>query len=368
MSPGVAIETAQSDAAHPDHDQVDVDGRPGIRQGPPGPEVEREQDQPAGQVAHRERDRGRADRVRGAGRAAGDRAGGQQFGQPEDQVVGVEPVGVQREADPGEPDRDEQAGELGQPEPAEVVDEGDGQLHDHQDVRQVEEQLQPAGGALPPQVQPGRPDHRDRSGLAFLGLHRRSGRPRTPPAGPRPPRPRPARSRPAAGRPSRSRARSSGSSASRRSCRDGAGRVAGLDQHRRIPDQFLDAADPGADQRQPGQQRLLGHQRPGLPGRGQQRDIGRGQQRAAARRDDRAVGPPDPSSAIRRSSAGRSGPSPTTTNRRSAAIAYAGGDVRDHGPGSSAAPAGLTVSTRVSSGPTPSSARSSVAVPAVRDR
>ena len=157
--------------AQPDHDQVDVDGRPGVRQVPPGAEVEPEHDQPAGQVAERERDRLRADRVGSAGRTAGDRAGGQQFGQPEDQVVGVEPVGVQREADPGEPDRDEQAGELGQPGPAEVVDEGDGQLHDHQDVRQVEEQLQPAGRALPPQVQPGRPDHRDRSGLAFLGLH-----------------------------------------------------------------------------------------------------------------------------------------------------------------------------------------------------
>jgi hypothetical protein len=103
--------------------------------------------------------------------------------------------------------------------------------------------------------------------------------PRTPPAGRPPRRPRPATSRPAANR----RAAAGPALPGRRQPAQqmgGPGRVAEVDQYRRLPDQLLDAADAGADQRQPGQQRLLGHQRPGLPGRGEQRDISRGQQRA----------------------------------------------------------------------------------------
>ena len=60
----------------------------------------------------------------------------------------VEPVGVEGRADPGPPDGGEQPGEPQRAGGGDVVAQLDRQLGDHQDERQVEEQLQPGRGAV----------------------------------------------------------------------------------------------------------------------------------------------------------------------------------------------------------------------------
>ena len=118
------------------------------------------------------------------------------------------------------------------------------------------------------------------------------------------------------------------------------------------PTRSGDAAHRRADQRQPGQQRLLGDQGPGLPGRGQQGEIRGRQQRAEVvpvpEQGDRQL-------ARRRSARpGRPAPDPpppprTAAPRRSRSAAATSRTRPRFFCGASRA----TVSTRTSSGPTP---------------
>ncbi len=149
--------------AHADEEQIDPDGGPALLDVAPGPCVHQQQDQPAGQIAGGERDGQLADRVGRAGSAARDRGGRGQLADPEHDVVGVEAVGVQREADPGEPDRHEQSDQDTGAVPTEVAVEGLGELHHHQHVGEVEEEFEPAGIPLAAEMQARRPDERFRT-------------------------------------------------------------------------------------------------------------------------------------------------------------------------------------------------------------
>jgi hypothetical protein len=70
------------------------------------------------------------------------------FREAEDQVVGVEPVRVEREAGPRPPDRHEQADEAREHGSARVAGEGGRELRDRRHENEVEVELEPGRVAL----------------------------------------------------------------------------------------------------------------------------------------------------------------------------------------------------------------------------
>jgi hypothetical protein len=130
--------------------QVDPDDAAGVVDVAVGAHVERDEQGREGRVGEGELRRVLADRLLRAGREPGHGQHGQQLPGPVDDVVGVEPVGVDRVADPRPPARAEQRREVAHPAEGEVLAEGEGELGDDQHEREVEEQLEP--GRVPARV------------------------------------------------------------------------------------------------------------------------------------------------------------------------------------------------------------------------
>ena len=123
--------------------QVQVEQRPGGGRVAAGPGVEDQDD-----AAHGHEGQGEAGRAAVQGVVEAERHGddGQHPGQHQDpvqQVVGVEPVGVDGVADPGPPHGHEQAGRAREVGQGAVVLQGVDDLGDRDDEDQVEEQLEP---------------------------------------------------------------------------------------------------------------------------------------------------------------------------------------------------------------------------------
>lgn len=125
---------------------VDGDGRPGVGHVPPRAQIQQGEHEPAEQVAERERGQVGAGGLGGAGGASENAEHGGQLGEAKDQVVGVEPVRVQGESGPGEPDQGEEPGEPQGAGRVRIGEQRAGQLGHDQHVGEVEEQLEPGGG------------------------------------------------------------------------------------------------------------------------------------------------------------------------------------------------------------------------------
>jgi hypothetical protein len=128
-----------------------------------GTQVEIDQHDPEGGLAERELRRQALRCVAGAGGQAGDGQHGRELGQPVDDVVGIEAVGVEGEAGPRPPHAGEQSSKHQSTVEGQVVTQSDRELGDDQDEGEIKEQLEPGRRALLARVglavlQPGRPD------------------------------------------------------------------------------------------------------------------------------------------------------------------------------------------------------------------
>ena len=93
-----------------------------------------------------------------------------EVGEPEAEVVGVEPRRVCHVALPGDPDRHEQGGETQESSGGVVGDQVLRQLRDRHDEDEIEEQLEPAGVTLALVRQSAQLRWLEPAGLRRLGL------------------------------------------------------------------------------------------------------------------------------------------------------------------------------------------------------
>jgi hypothetical protein len=101
-----------------------------------------------GGLTERELGRQAAARFGGDGSKSDNGQHGGEFGQPVDNVVGVEAVGIDGEAGPRPPDAGEQPGEDQHAVQGQVGAQGNREFRYDEDEGEVKEQLQPTGVAL----------------------------------------------------------------------------------------------------------------------------------------------------------------------------------------------------------------------------